>query len=183
MFPQLELSMNPMLMCITFLFALCHFQSFLYDMNLVFHIHKHIRSYMHSINWITPSNRSITFSTIQCLKGAHPYGLLASIIVCKFHRWKIFFPFLGLMHQIHPQHALKELISPLYFPIYFWIVGGKIKGNFVPKPMNNSFQNLEVKLTYLSNTIFLGIPCSLIIYFMNICDISPMESVDLTATK
>ena len=58
-----------------------------------------------------------------------------------------------------------------------------LKFSFVPKFANKLFQKLEVNLTSLSETIALGNPCNLKIYFMKIFAMSSVFYVDLTVIK
>jgi hypothetical protein len=53
----------------------------------------------------------------------------------------------------------------------------------VSRPTIKDFQKLEVKFVSLSDTISLGIPCSLNISFMNMLVISIALQVDLTGIK
>jgi hypothetical protein len=54
-----------------------------------------------------------------------------------------------------------------------------LKNNLVSRPSINDFQKLEVNFMSLSDTIFLGIPCSLNISFMNMLAISIALQVNL----
>lgn len=62
-----------------------------------------------------------------------------------------------------------------------WLV--ILKVGFVPKPANNSFQNLEVSFASLFDTIFFGTPCNLTTSLMNTYAMSLAEKVDLTGMK
>ena len=96
---------------IDFLSILCHFKILLYDTNLFFHILKHIQSYMNFVNWITPANRIITTTTIECIKRGHPQGLLVSIIISELFQWAIIFPLSLLVHHIHPQDESMRILK------------------------------------------------------------------------
>jgi hypothetical protein len=58
-----------------------------------------------------------------------------------------------------------------------------LKFIFVPNPLHDPFQKLEVNLEYLSDTIALGTPCSLEIYFMQISAMLATLQVILTGIK
>lgn len=87
-----------------------------------------------------------------------------------------------MMHHIHPQHILKDLVFPFSLFICLWMISC-VEHQFCPKSTNSSFQNLEVNLLSLLEMIFLGTPCNLVISQMKIFDISLAELVNLTATK
>jgi len=58
-----------------------------------------------------------------------------------------------------------------------------MKAKFVLKPANNSFQNLEVNFTSISNTIFFGTPCKVTTSMMNTYSTSLLENVDFIGMK
>ena len=58
-----------------------------------------------------------------------------------------------------------------------------LNSRMVSRPTIKDFQKLEVNFMSLSDTIFLGIPCSLNISFMNMLAISIALQVDLTGIK
>jgi hypothetical protein len=58
-----------------------------------------------------------------------------------------------------------------------------LNSNLVSRPTIKDFQKLEVNFVSLSDTISLGIPCSLNISFMNMLAISIALQVDLTEIK
>jgi hypothetical protein len=58
-----------------------------------------------------------------------------------------------------------------------------LNSNFVSRPTIRDFQKFEVNLVSRSDTISLGMPCSLNIYFMKMLAISMALQVDLTGMK
>jgi hypothetical protein len=58
-----------------------------------------------------------------------------------------------------------------------------LNSNLVSRPTIKDFQKLEVNFVSLSDTISLGIPCSLNISFMNMLAISIALQVNLTGIK
>ena len=58
-----------------------------------------------------------------------------------------------------------------------------LKFNFVPKSANRPFQNLDVNLGSMSDSIALGNPCNLKIYFIKTFAMAYLLFVYLTSTK
>ena len=106
LFPNLKLLEQPVLICIYFMYVLCCLQILIYYLYFLFHFYQCVCSNQHHVNWITPTDGSITTFPIQCLKWTHPKILLIPIFIIKLNQWKVLLPFLLLVHHVHPQHIL-----------------------------------------------------------------------------
>ena len=87
-----------------------------------------------------------------------------------------------LMHHIHPQHVLQDLVDPLCLSICMQMIS-RVKSNSLPKPTKNSFQNLEVNFASLSDINFFRTPCNMTMSLINTYATSLVEYVVLNGMK
>ena len=116
------IAVNVMRIDITLLSILRFLYPLSYGFHLVFHFLDHFRSPQDPILKPIPTQRRPTRSPVKKLERCHLNGALIIVVVCKFYQWQEFFPTLLLVHHIHTQHILQDLVCSLDLPVCFWVI-------------------------------------------------------------
>jgi hypothetical protein len=117
-------------MCIDItLLSILHFLDPLsYSLHLIFHFLDLFWSHQDPILKPVPSQRRPTWSVVKKLERLHLNGALIIVVIHKLYQWKDFFPTLLLLHNIHMQHVLQDLVCSFNLPICLRVIcSSKVK--------------------------------------------------------
>jgi hypothetical protein len=109
---------------ITLLLILCFFDPLYYCFHVIFHFLDHFWSHQDPILKLIPTQRHLTWSPVKKHEIGHLNGALITVVICKFYQWQEFLPMLLLVHHVHTQHILQDLVCSFGLPVCLWVIRG-----------------------------------------------------------
>jgi hypothetical protein len=101
---------------------LCFFHPLSYCLHLIFHFLDQFWSHQDPILKPIPTQRRPTRFPINKLERRHLIGALVTVFIREFYQWKEFLPTLPLVHHVHVQHVLQDLVCSFGFPVYLRVI-------------------------------------------------------------
>jgi hypothetical protein len=121
-------TVNMMRIGITLMPILRLFYPLSYCFHLVFHFLDLFWSHQDLILKLIPTQRHSTRSPIKKLERRHLNGALITSFICELYQWEELFAMFLLVHSIHAQNILQDLVCFLGLPVYLQVIcGTKVK--------------------------------------------------------